>query len=94
MVRGSELDSFEIGRACRAPFDVVNFWSLNQILAMIQTLLADRLKIAVHGEGRQAPVFLLTVGKNGQVIGLIGEVVTRIRYAKSPQKIVTKPAQK
>jgi len=32
---------------------------------MVQELLADRLKLAVHGEPREVPVYFLTVAKNG-----------------------------
>ena len=33
--------------------------------SMLQALLEDRLKLAVHRSTREAPVYLLTVGKNG-----------------------------
>jgi uncharacterized protein (TIGR03435 family) len=37
----------------------------NQIRAMIQTLLADRFKLAVHRQTQEAQVYTLVVGKNG-----------------------------
>ena len=32
---------------------------------MLQTLLADRFKLAFHGETKEIPALILTVGKNG-----------------------------
>jgi uncharacterized protein (TIGR03435 family) len=39
--------------------------STDQIRAMLQTLLADRFKLAVHRETRELLVYTLVVGKNG-----------------------------
>jgi len=33
---------------------------------MLRTLLADRLKLTIHRESKELPVYLLVVGKNGQ----------------------------
>ena len=32
---------------------------------MLQTLLADRLKLAIHHEAKEFPVYALTIAKNG-----------------------------
>ncbi len=37
----------------------------DQARLMLQTLLADRLKMAVHRENREQPIYVLVVGKNG-----------------------------
>lgn len=37
----------------------------DQLRLMMQSLLADRFKLAVHQETKEQPAFLLTVGKNG-----------------------------
>jgi uncharacterized protein (TIGR03435 family) len=37
----------------------------DQIRAMVQTLLADRFKLAARHEARQSDVYRLIVGKNG-----------------------------
>jgi uncharacterized protein (TIGR03435 family) len=37
----------------------------DQLRSMLQSLLADRFKLAVRRETRELPVYLLTVGKNG-----------------------------
>src|SRR5262245_14100329 len=37
----------------------------DQIRAMVQTLLADRFKLAIHRDTRQSNVYKLVVGKNG-----------------------------
>ncbi len=37
----------------------------DQARLMLQTLLADRLKMAVHRENREQPIYALVVGKNG-----------------------------
>jgi uncharacterized protein (TIGR03435 family) len=39
--------------------------SPDQIKAMLQTLLADRFKLALHRETKELPVYTLVVGKNG-----------------------------
>jgi uncharacterized protein (TIGR03435 family) len=39
--------------------------SLDQMKAMLQTLLADRFKLVVHREAKEMPVYTLVVGKNG-----------------------------
>jgi uncharacterized protein (TIGR03435 family) len=39
--------------------------SPEQIKAMLQTLLADRFKLAVHRETKELPVYTLVVGKRG-----------------------------
>jgi uncharacterized protein (TIGR03435 family) len=39
--------------------------SREQMMATLQTLLADRFKLEVHRETREGPVFALTVAKNG-----------------------------
>lgn len=39
--------------------------SEEQVLLMLQTLLAERFKLAVHRETRVAPVYALVVAKNG-----------------------------
>lgn len=39
--------------------------SENQLRQMLQTLLAERFKLAVHHETREMPVYALLVGKNG-----------------------------
>jgi uncharacterized protein (TIGR03435 family) len=39
-----------------------------QVRAMMQTLLADRFKLALHRETRQLPMYALTVAKNGPKI--------------------------
>jgi uncharacterized protein (TIGR03435 family) len=36
-----------------------------QLLLMLQTLLADRFKLKIHRESKELPVYLLIVGKNG-----------------------------
>jgi bla regulator protein BlaR1 len=37
----------------------------SQLKLMLQTLLADRFKLALHREKKELPVYALTVGKNG-----------------------------
>lgn len=37
----------------------------NTMLRMLQSLLADRFKLAIHRETREVPVYALTVGKGG-----------------------------
>ena len=37
----------------------------DEIRKMLQTLLADRFKLAIHRETREMPVYALVVGKNG-----------------------------
>lgn len=37
----------------------------DQFVQMLQTLLSDRFKLAVHRETRQVPVYTLTLGKSG-----------------------------
>jgi uncharacterized protein (TIGR03435 family) len=39
--------------------------SADQFRPMLQTLLADRFKLAIHREMREIPVYVLVVGKNG-----------------------------
>ena len=39
--------------------------SREQIRAMLQTLLADRFKLAVHRENKELPVYTLVIGKTG-----------------------------
>jgi uncharacterized protein (TIGR03435 family) len=39
--------------------------SRERMMAMLQTLLADRFKLKVHRETREGPVFALTVAKSG-----------------------------
>ena len=43
-----------------------------QILAMTQTLLADRFKLEVHRETREMPVYVLIPAKGGLKLGQIG----------------------
>ncbi len=40
-------------------------WPREQVLQMVQTLLADRFHLALHRETRQLPVYALVVGKTG-----------------------------
>jgi uncharacterized protein (TIGR03435 family) len=39
--------------------------SLDQMKAMVRTLLEDRFKLAAHREKRELPIYALVVGKNG-----------------------------
>jgi uncharacterized protein (TIGR03435 family) len=37
----------------------------NQLRPMLQTLLAERFKLAIHRESKEMPVYDLVQGKNG-----------------------------
>jgi uncharacterized protein (TIGR03435 family) len=37
----------------------------DQLRLMLQALLADRFKLAIHRQSKETPVYVLTVGKNG-----------------------------
>ena len=54
--------------------------SRDQLLLMLQTLLAERFKLAVHTEKRELPFYALIVGKNGPKI-------RRAKTGESPPKI-------
>ena len=45
-----------------------------QCRLMVQSLLRDRFRLAAHSENREAPVYLLTIGKNGPKIPEGGQV--------------------
>jgi len=53
-----------------------------QVLQMIQALLADRFQLALHRETRQLPIYALTVGKTGPRLqpadSGVGKTVTRM----------------
>jgi uncharacterized protein (TIGR03435 family) len=56
-----ELDKvgYDIEASCDHPM------TKEQASRMLQTLLADRFKLAVHREGRDQPIYALVIGKGG-----------------------------
>jgi len=56
-----ELDKvgYDIEASCDRPM------TKEQASRMLQTLLADRFKLAVHREGRDQPIYALVIGKSG-----------------------------
>src|SRR2546426_2377006 len=54
-----------------------------QVLAMLQTLLADRFKLAVHHETKELDIHSLSVGKNG----------AKLQEAKEEEKTNTIPGR-
>src|SRR5579859_7256616 len=63
--------------AAKAPADTAP----EQILAMMQTLLAQRFRLVLHREPRKIPHFDLTVGKNGpKLLPAEGDAPTNRRY--------------
>ena len=54
-----EADSFDISARAEGSH------SREELMLMLQTLLADRFKLALHREQKELPVYALLVGKNG-----------------------------
>lgn len=54
-----DSDRFDIDAKSEAPADK------DQLRQMLQTLLADRFKLVVHGGTKEMPVYSMTVGKKG-----------------------------
>jgi uncharacterized protein (TIGR03435 family) len=61
IVGPASLGSWRFDIAAKIPDGVPE----HQVPQMLQTLLADRFKLALHRESRVLPVYALTVGKNG-----------------------------
>lgn len=59
------LDSERYDIDARPESAVTGEQVLQSIRSMLQSLLADRFKLAVHTESRQAPVYQLVLAKNG-----------------------------
>jgi uncharacterized protein (TIGR03435 family) len=75
-----QLAGFEKWPAARASFAIEGVpavpASLPQCRLMLQTLLADRFKLAVHREARPVTVYALVAAKNGPKIQPAGEADT------------------
>jgi uncharacterized protein (TIGR03435 family) len=57
---------------------------------MLQTLLAERIKLVIRKETREMPVYLLKVGKDGAKFNGHGEAFQRMRFLDNDGKV--KPA--
>jgi uncharacterized protein (TIGR03435 family) len=61
-----------------------------QVLKMIQALLADRFHLALHRETRQLPIYALVVGKGGSKLQAADSNATPSRTLKMGQLITQK----
>jgi uncharacterized protein (TIGR03435 family) len=54
----------------------------DQVPLMLQALLADRFKLALHRESKELPVYALTIAKNGLKIKTVELALTAIRTGR------------
>ena len=68
---GSQESRFEVhGKVARK-------LSLEECRLMVQSLLSDRFRLALHKETRELPVYIMTVGKKGPKLHRADEAKTR-----------------
>jgi uncharacterized protein (TIGR03435 family) len=71
--------------------DWERLWIMDpKVHQMLQTLLAERIKLVIRKETREMPVYLLKVGKDGAKFNGHGEAFQRMRFLDNDGKV--KPA--
>lgn len=85
-------DGFDI--TAKIPDDVAHHRGPDDDKGMVQALLSDRFKLALHKESRELPVYALVIGKNGSKLevakphggssGVTGRGATHWTFTEAP----------